>query len=75
MDKNLFDTAKLQAAVDDVEAQPTTRHVAAFVAALLVNVAVLGTLEWSAYSARPVPHGQVVITQLDDSSVQRLAHN
>jgi hypothetical protein len=91
MDENLFNVAaKLQAdrvrAVGtvltsvgelDVGAATSrwTRHLLAFGAALLVNAAVIGGLEWSTYAARPVPEGQVVITQLDSELEVRVARN
>jgi hypothetical protein len=54
---------------------PTARHVLAFLAALLVNLAVLGTLELSADAARPLPAGEVVVTQLDELGPVRMARN
>lgn len=90
MDENLFNVAaKLKAdrkrversgpvIGGDVKVDVTgrrARQLAAFGAALLVNAAVLGLLQWSAYTARPVPAGQVVITQLDTDLETRVASN
>ena len=51
------------------------RQALAFMAALLVNAAVIGVLQWSAAAARPVPGGEVVITQLDSDLEVRVARN
>src|SRR5688572_1128885 len=90
MDENLFNVAaKLQAdrrrferqvaAVGKsvgaaAEVSSLTRQLLALGAALLINAAVLGSVQWSAYSARPVPQGQVIITELDTAEV-RVASN
>lgn len=54
---------------------PRGRQALAFAAALLVNVAVLGTLQWSAANARYLPKGEVLITQLDNPPQIQLAKN
>lgn len=57
-----------------LETGPRTRHVVAFAAAVLVNLAVLGTLQWTASNARYTPAGEVVITELQIPAPQ-LAKN
>jgi hypothetical protein len=58
-----------------VEVGPATRHAVAFAAAVLVNLAVLGTLQWTAANARYAPAGEVVITQLEATTSLQLANN
>jgi hypothetical protein len=57
------------------ELRPAARHALAFAAALLVNVALLGTLQWTAANARYAPGGEVVITQLESPVSPQLAKN
>jgi hypothetical protein len=56
-----------------VGSSPLARRLVTFTAAVLVNLAVLGTLQHSAETARYAPPGEVVITQLDPPPEVRLA--
>jgi hypothetical protein len=38
----------------------------ALAASFAVNLAILGTLEWSAYQAQTPPAGEVIVTQTSD---------
>jgi hypothetical protein len=58
-----------------VDSSPLARHFLAFTAAIVVNLAVLGTLQWSAADARYAPPGEVVITQLETPAAWRVARN
>lgn len=58
-----------------VESSRTARHVLAFAAAIVVNLLVLGALQWTAASAAYAPPGEVLITQLESSSEARVARN
>ena len=65
----------LRSQLPSIDAGPMTRHVVAFAAAALVNLAVLGLLQWTAGQARYTPTGEVVITELDAPESARLAKN
>jgi hypothetical protein len=58
-----------------IDSSPLTRHLLAFTAAIVVNLAVLGTLQWSAANSVYVPPGEVVITQLESPVEVRVAQN
>jgi hypothetical protein len=58
-----------------VDSSPAARHVLAFAAAIVVNLIVLGTLQWSAVSAAYAPAGEVLITQLESPPEVRVASN
>jgi hypothetical protein len=58
-----------------VDSSPAVRHVLAFAAAIVVNLVVLGTLQWSAVSAAYTPPGEVLVTQLESSPEVRVARN
>jgi hypothetical protein len=45
----------------------------ALAASFAVNLAILGTLEWSAYQAQTPPTGEVFVTEVSDSA-QLLAY-
>jgi hypothetical protein len=47
-----------------IDSSTLARQALTLAAAIAVNVAVLGTLQWTAANARYVPAGEVVITQL-----------
>ena len=42
----------------------------AVVASLAINVAVVGTLDWSTHSAQAAPAGEVTVVQLPDLSLE-----
>ena len=48
-----------------IETSTLARHLLALAAAIVVNVAVLGALQWTAGNAGYTPPGEVVITQLE----------
>ena len=56
-----------------IDSSTLARQVVALTAAIAVNVAVLGTLQWTAANARYAPTGEVVITQLETPAEVRLA--
>ena len=64
-----------RALVSKIESSPLARHLLALTAAIVVNLAVLGTLQWTAANARYAPPGEVVITQLDAPVAVRVAQN
>ena len=65
----------LRPQLPSIEAGPATRHAIALAGAALVNLAVLGLLQWTAGNARYTPTGEVVITQLNAPEPARLAKN
>jgi hypothetical protein len=50
------------------------RSIIALAAALVLNVAALGALEWSAHQAQVAPVGEVLITQLPEPGDPLYAH-
>jgi hypothetical protein len=58
-----------------VDSSPVARHVLALVAAVAVNLAVLGMLQWTAAEARYAPPGEVMVTQLESAAEVRVARN
>jgi hypothetical protein len=58
-----------------IDSSALARHLLALAAAIVVNVAVLATLQWTAGNAGYAPPGEVVITQLEvpvDAQVARI---
>ncbi len=56
-----------------IDSSPLARQVVVLATAIAVNVAALGTLQWTAANARYAPAGEVVITQLETSVEVRVA--
>jgi hypothetical protein len=56
-----------------IDSSALARHLLALAAAVVVNLAVLGTLQLTAAHARYAPPGEVVITQLETSTEARVA--
>jgi hypothetical protein len=58
-----------------IDSSALARHLLAATAAIVVNLAVLGTLQWTAANARYAPPGEVLITQLEVPVEAQVAQN